>query len=717
MPLAAPISAYAASSASDRTAAPRQATANDILGAQALIDLSTAAGPVRVHLRMLPDELIVTIASYLPFEAKHRFAQASRTFHRSLLADLRCDRILLRLGRVTTTSTLVRALVDIATLPAQRHDAALSRLARRLHRLHDSMAATAIHALLDAIAALTPERRLVPLSSLIHRLGDVPQSARQPDLQARAVDLALDAPVVQRGPLLAQCLRHLGIATLRRLPLARWLRLAKAVHAEDRAAMLAQLAHVTAFGRTMSQWRPACEQLLHACLRSSPGAAMASWHRAAVLQALAEELECHVEDDDVSAEGAETPALAHAWHTLFDAASDLPPRDAAPVLGALACCLDGAPAMLVEQGWCRLRLCAARYAVADRIGLLVVLRQSEASDPFEPEVWDAVLAMSARVPQALAGVVLSQLARLLMGQATDAAGHARWSALLSRVGELPVEHRLGPLHRAAMTLTCRRGDAGAIWWAGIQAQLGRLDPSERASLLAECARADVLPPGVWDGILDQAGHFPAALQPALLAGLAASGELVCDAPAPARRWSALFRLTQQLEPRQQLDPLMALTTALERLPRSAVDSPCASMAAAIGALPPDLAAKLLSTRALSITDARTWHWCFAQTTILPAVLQPLILSRLAGTAARLGLARMPALALWNSLLAAIQALPRDYRARALLEMPALVGSLPRATQRDAEAQIGRELARMPEADWPAWFHGDDPRPAKSARRA
>jgi hypothetical protein len=680
-----------------------------------LVDLSSAGGCVSVHLGMLPSELIVAISANLHFDAKHRLAQACKAFHQSLLADLRCDRILLRAVRVTSLSTLARVLVDIAALPPRRQEAALGRLARSLHQMHESMAPRAVCTLLDAIAALPPERRPVPLASLIRRFGDVPQGARPPELEGRAIELALDAPMVQRGALLAQCLGHLGIATLRRVPLACWLSLAAEVDAEDRAAMLAHLAHVTSFGLTMSQWWPACERLLAACLGPSPAAAMAPWHRAAVLQALAEELDCHVEDDDVAVPGAEPSALSQAWHMLFDATSDLPPREAAPAFGALARCLDGAPMLLAQQGWNRLRLCAARYEMVDRIGLLVVLTQSETSGAFEPEVWDAILAMSARVPPALASAVLCQLARLLVAQTIDEAGNGRWMALLSHIGELPAEYRLAPLQGTAMTMTCRHGDAGATWWTGIEAQLLRLEPSERASLLAEWARADLLPPAVWDSILDEAGRFPAALQPALLTGLATSGELVCEASAPARRWIALFRLTQRLEPRQQLDPLMALTTALERLPRSAAESPRGLMTAAIRALPPELAAKLLGARAQSITDARTWHWCFALATVLPAVLQSLILSRLAVTAARLGLARMPALALWDSLLWAIKALPPDYRARALLEMPALVASLPRATQRDAEAQIVRELARTPEADWPAWFHGDGGSPAKRAR--
>lgn len=140
------------------------------------------------------------------------------------------------------------------------------------------------------------------------------------------------------------------------------------------------------------------------------------------------------------------------------------------------------------------------------------------------------------------------------------------------------------------------------------------------------------------------------------------------------------------------------------------------MASAIRALPVHMAARLLGKRALSVNDAGTWQWCLAGTVTLPAVVQAPILSRLACAAARLRLARMPALQLWDSLMAAIDALPRLYRARPLLDMPALVPMLPRGAQRDAQAQIAAELARTPEADWPAWFDGHGERAPKRARR-
>lgn len=691
---------------------------DEISGAQALVDLATGDKPVRVVLEWLPSELIAGIAAYLPFEDRHRFSQASAGLHRVLLADLQAERIVLCAARVTTLSTLARALAEIAALPRRRHEAALCGLAQGLHRLHESMAARAIQALLDAVAALPPERRRLPLTGLIRSLGDVPQSTRQPWLEARAIELALDAAPPQRGPLLAKCLRHLGIATLRGRSLGRWLRLAEPLCEADRAAVLAQLAHVTGFGKSMGQWDAARDRLLDAVLRPPQGSGMAPRHRAEVLRALAEELECHLEDEnegDASAPGAGPSAVERVWTGLFDAAAALPAPDAIPVFGALARCLEGASAPFVDRAWQRLRHCAGRFSTQDRIALLAVLTQCLTADASAAQIWDALMAIPMQLPDALAGMVLSQLARLLMEQGADAGLPARWAALLARIASLPPACRLAPLRAAATTMAWLPGGVGATLWPALQAQLSRLGPSERAPLLAECARADTLPPGVWDGIFAQACQAPAPLRPALLAALASSGELVRRAPTPRHRWLALFRQTRQLDAGQRFEPLLALTLALERLPQAAARAPAALLAAAIAALPASDAARLLGTRALSITDVRTWRWCLDRALTLPPVLQSLLLSRLASAAARLGLARMAVQALWDLLWPAIAALPRTYRARPLLEMPALVALLPRTAHRDAQAQIAAELARTPEADWPAWFDAQGERAPKRSK--
>lgn len=535
----------------------------EISGARALVDLATGAAPVRVHLQMLPAELIVGIANYLPFHARHDFSQASVGMHRALHADLRFDRIALRVDRVVTLSTLSRALREIGCLPRQRHEAALAGLARGLRGLHESMAERAIGALLDTLAALAPERRMGPLSRLIRSLGHAPQSARPGCLESRALALALEAALPERGPLLVLCLRHLGIATLRSMSLARWLRLAEPLREADRAAVMAHLAHVTGFGQSMSQWRPEREQLLDATLRARRGMVMAPRHRAEVLRALAEELDCHFEDEEqgenanpahAGVTGAAGRSSMHdVWHDLFDLAVGLPPLEAVPVVGALARCLDGAPPTWAEQGWDRVRDCAAGYEPVDRVALLIALAQCEMPDALLPAVWQALMTLSERLPDAMQSMVLSQLAGLLMGQAPDAELQARWMALLSRVRKLPPPCRLAPLHGAAGTMGWLHGDAGAMLWPALEAELATLGPDDRAPLLAECARVDRLPRGVWDSLFAQARDFPSGLQAPLLAALASSGELVCRAPDPARRWLAVFRLTQALGAEQQVD--------------------------------------------------------------------------------------------------------------------------------------------------------------------
>ncbi len=663
----------------------------------------------------LPAELLIHIASFLPWQALDALGRTHHRTRDALVPATVASRLGWRIASVSSRSLLARTLGELrhpALSDAQRAQG-LGALTERLPSLHRDMLSAARDALLGSIAALPAPLRAGPLLSLMQGLMRALAHRREPivlDDGAWPLLAAVRAlpPAQHAAPLIA-CLQIDSLAAQALPTVGKWIDTALRLPIPDRGAVLAQVLRRFSFA-SASRTDERVQRYLKVCAELRMPDGTPSWkEQAELLAAFATALDRHWAR-------AHTDHDAHAlWGDLLDAANRLPAEFALDVMLALA----GRGAMCRGEG------------ATEPVGLLWQAGQRFADDPTAYARWLATLATNgagaqsddmwdrlneaARTlpPTEQAGVLATLASRVRMG------GHAsdlpdRWRRLFEQiVATLPAAARTEPLAALADALVGEGARMEDTRWQDLESALPSLAPASQVRILLACIDESTAE-RFWDQCRSRIIRLPVEDRGPALVNLADRLVHLRAAAHRADAWSDIAASLPALRPEQRRALWQMLVRRLNSafLPdlqarQRALDT----LAGLLAELAPIARQQCLLTAAWQ-ADVDRCQWILTQLYLLPAALQADVLVRVAACAGAdrwLGWNPEQRVRVWIDLLDAVRQLPTHYRGAPLHQLAQLLADLPPGTMRHRARQHFRALLRgVSPLDIPAGFEPFNP---------